>query len=120
MVNLGARHVVGAHYGLRDWLVQRVTAVVMLLWTLVVLGALMWNGGFDHASWKALWAGEFFRLLSFLFVASVLWHAWVGVRNITMDYLKPVALRLSVQSAVVAVLVLYLGWTLRILWGGAA
>lgn len=120
MVNLAAKHVVGAHYGLRDWLVQRVTAVVMLLWTLVVLGALMWNGGFDHASWKTLWAGEFFRLLSFLFVASVLWHAWVGVRNITMDYLKPVALRLTVQSAVVAVLVLYLGWTLRILWGGAA
>jgi succinate dehydrogenase / fumarate reductase membrane anchor subunit len=120
MVNLAARHVVGAHYGLRDWLVQRVTAVVMLLWTLVVLGALMWSGGFDHASWKTLWAGEFFRLLSFLFVASVLWHAWVGVRNITMDYLKPVGLRVAVQSAVVAVLVLYLGWTLRILWGGAA
>jgi succinate dehydrogenase / fumarate reductase, membrane anchor subunit len=120
MVNLAAKHVVGAHYGLRDWLVQRVTAVVMLLWTLVVLGALMWSGGFDHASWKTLWAGEFFRLLSFLFVASVLWHAWVGVRNITMDYLKPVGLRVAVQSAVVAVLVLYLGWTLRILWGGAA
>ena len=100
MVNLAAKHVVGAHYGLRDWLVQRVTAVVMLLWTLVVLGALMWSGGFDHASWKTLWAGEFFRLLSFLFVASVLWHAWVGVRNITMDYLKPVGLRVAVQSAV--------------------
>ena len=80
----------------------------------------MWSGGFGHASWKTLWAGEFFPLLSFLFVASVLWHAWVGVRNITMDYLKPVGLRVAVQSAVVAVLVLYLGCTLRILCGGAA
>ena len=120
MVNLAAKHVVGAHYGLRDWLVQRITAILMLLWTLVVLGALMWNGGFDHASWKALWASGLFRLLSFLFVASVLWHAWVGVRNIAMDYLKPVALRVAVQSAVVAVLVVYLGWTIRILWGAAA
>ena len=120
MLNLAAKHVVGAHYGLRDWLVQRITAILMLLWTLVVLGALMWNGGFDHASWKALWASDLFRLLSFLFVVSVLWHAWVGVRNITMDYLKPVALRVAVQSAVVAVLVLYMGWTIQILWGSAA
>ena len=120
MVNLAAKHVVGAHYGLRDWLVQRVTAVVMLAWTLVMLGALAWNGGFDHASWKALWASETFRLLSFLFAASVLWHAWVGVRNITMDYLKPVWLRLAVQSAVVAALVAYLGWTIRVLWGAGS
>ena len=116
MVNLAAKHVVGAHYGLRDWLVQRVTAVVMLLWTLVVLGALMWNGGFDHASWKALWASDLFRLLSFLFVVSVLWHAWVGVRNIAMDYLKPVGLRLTFQVVVVAVLVAYAGWTIQVLW----
>lgn len=119
-MNLAAKHVVGAHYGLRDWLVQRVTAVVMALWTLVLLGALLWNGGFDHASWRALWGSGAFRLVTFLFVVSVLWHAWVGVRNITMDYLKPVAVRVAVQAAVVAALVVYVGWTIRILWGGAA
>jgi succinate dehydrogenase / fumarate reductase, membrane anchor subunit len=117
VVNLAAKHVVGAHYGLRDWLVQRVTAVVMLLWTLLLLGALAWNGGFDHASWQALWASNAFRLASFLFAISVLWHAWVGVRNIAMDYVKPVWLRLTLQCAVIAVLVAYLGWTIRVLWG---
>ncbi|CAG1011245.1 succinate dehydrogenase / fumarate reductase, membrane anchor subunit [Rhizobiaceae bacterium] len=120
MVNLAARHVVGAHYGLRDWLVQRVTAVVMLLWTLVVLGAFLWNGGFDHASWKSLWASTAFRLVTFLFVASMLWHAWVGVRNIAMDYVKPVGLRLAVQSAAIAALVVYLGWTIQVLWGAGS
>ncbi|HEX7769872.1 MAG TPA: succinate dehydrogenase, hydrophobic membrane anchor protein, partial [Dokdonella sp.] len=84
-MNLQAKHVVGAHYGLRDWLVQRVTAIVITLWILLLLGALLWNGGFDHASWKALWASVAFRLVSFLFVVAVLWHAWVGVRNILMD-----------------------------------
>ena len=118
MVNVAAKEVVGAHYGLRDWLVQRITAIVMIAWTLLFLGALLWNGGFDHASWKALWASRVFRLLSFAFVVAVLWHAWVGVRNIAMDYLKPVALRLTLQCAVIVALVVYVGWTIEILWGG--
>lgn len=117
MVNLAAKHVVGAHYGLRDWLVQRVTAIVITLWIVLMLGALLWNGGFDHASWKALWASTAFRLVSFLFVVAVLWHAWVGVRNIAMDYLKPVWLRLTVDCVVLAAIVVYLGWAIQILWG---
>jgi succinate dehydrogenase / fumarate reductase membrane anchor subunit len=119
VVNLVAKHVVGAHYGLRDWLVQRVTAVVMVLWTLLFLGALMWHGGFDHATWKSLWSGNVFRLVTFLFVVAVLWHAWVGVRNIAMDYVKPAAVRLVIQCSVIAALVVYLGWTIQILWGGS-
>ena len=117
MVDIVAKHVVGAHYGLRDWLAQRVTAVVMTLWLAVFLFALAWHGGFSHESWRALWASAAFRLLSFAFMVAVLWHAWVGMRNIAMDYLKPVWLRLTVQSAILALLVLYLGWTIQVLWG---
>lgn len=117
MVNLKAKHVVGAHYGLRDWLVQRVTAIVITAWLVLMLGALLWHGGFDHASWMALWGSTPFRLATFLFVVAVLWHAWVGVRNIAMDYVKPVALRLVLQCAVIAALVAYLGWAIQILWG---
>ncbi len=117
MVTRTQRHVVGAHYGLRDWIAQRVTAVVMIVYTLVALGALAWNGGFDHESWKALWSSRAFRLATFLFAISVYWHAWVGVRNITMDYIKPTGVRLVVQSAVIAALVAYVGWTIQVLWG---
>jgi succinate dehydrogenase / fumarate reductase membrane anchor subunit len=117
MVDLVAKHVVGAHYGLRDWLVQRVTAIVMIAWLAVFLGCLLWHGGFEHATWRALWASAAFRLLSFAFMVAVLWHAWVGVRNIAMDYLKPVWLRLTFQCVVIALLVVYLGWTIQVLWG---
>ena len=120
MVDLTAKHVVGAHYGLRDWLVQRVTAIVMIAWLAVFLGALLWHNGFDQASWRALWAGAVFRLLSFAFMVAVLWHAWVGVRNIAMDYIKPVSLRLAFEVAVIALLVGYAGWTIQVLWGGVA
>ena len=110
---------VGAHYGLRDWLSQRITAVVMTLYSALLLGIVLWHGGLDYATWQALFAGNAFRVATFLFMASLLVHAWVGVRNILMDYVKPAGLRLALQCAVIALLVGYLGWTLAILWGGA-
>ena len=112
------RIVVGAHYGWRDWLVQRVTAVVMAVYALLILGLILWFGGFDYAAWKATFANEPFRLATFVFMLALLWHAWVGVRNIAMDYVKPVALRLSLQVAVIMALVAYAGWTIQTLWGG--
>jgi succinate dehydrogenase / fumarate reductase membrane anchor subunit len=111
------KRAVGAHYGWRDWLSQRVTAVVMLVYTLLVLGIVLWNGGLDYALWKSLFASGAFRLATFLFMAAVLYHAWVGMRNITMDYVKPASLRLLVQAAFICVLVAYGGWTIDILLG---
>jgi succinate dehydrogenase / fumarate reductase membrane anchor subunit len=108
---------VGAHYGLRDWLSQRVTAVVITLYTILVLGLVLWNGGLDYATWKAVFANGAFRVATFLFMASLLWHAWVGVRNILMDYAKPAGLRLVLEIVVICVLVAYAGWTIAILWG---
>jgi succinate dehydrogenase / fumarate reductase membrane anchor subunit len=111
------RQAVGAHYGLKDWLVQRVTAVLMALYTLLVLAIALWNGGIDHALWKSLFASGAFRLASFLFMVALLYHAWIGVRDIFLDYIKPVGLRLALEVATVAVLVAYLGWTIQLLWG---
>ena len=109
---------VGAHYGLFDWLVQRITAVVMALYVLLIAGIALWNGGFDYVLWRALFGNATFRIATFLLMASVLYHAWVGAREIYMDYLKPVWLRLTVQAATIVLLVAYLGWTIQILWGG--
>lgn len=114
MVN---RQVVGAHYGLRDWLSQRVTAVVMTVYTLLFVVALMRLPQFDHDSWKALWAVPMMRYATVLFVLSLLLHAWVGVRNIFMDYIKPTGLRLTLHSLVILALVWYGVWSVQILWG---
>jgi succinate dehydrogenase / fumarate reductase membrane anchor subunit len=111
------RQAVGAHYGLKDWLLQRVTAVLMALYTLLLLAIALWNGGLDYPLWQALFAHGVFKLATFLFMVALLYHAWIGVRDIFMDYLKPVGLRLSLQVAAVAVLIAYLGWTIQLLWG---
>jgi succinate dehydrogenase / fumarate reductase membrane anchor subunit len=117
VVTRALRSSVGAHYGAMDWLAQRISAIVMALYTLVLLGIVMWNGGLDYARWSAVLANNPFRLLTFLFMVALLYHAWVGVRDIYMDYIKPVGVRLLVQVVSVALLIAYLGWTIQILWG---
>jgi succinate dehydrogenase / fumarate reductase membrane anchor subunit len=108
---------VGAHYGLRDWLSQRVSAVVMTLYTVLLLGIVLWHGGLDYATWRELFAGNAFRIATFLFMVALFIHCWVGVRNILMDYAKPLSVRLTLQIVVICVLIAYSGWTIQVLWG---
>lgn len=111
-----SRIVVGAHYGWRDWLAQRVTAVIMAVYT-VILGAVLLSGApFDYGAWRGLFAQGWMRVATLLFAVSVAWHMWIGVRDILMDYVKPVALRLALQVIVVLTVAGYLGWTVQILW----
>jgi succinate dehydrogenase / fumarate reductase membrane anchor subunit len=117
MLTAGEQRAGSAHYGWRDWLSQRVTAVIMLLYTLLVIGILMWHGGLDYPVWKSMFASGAFRLATFLCMMALLFHAWVGVRNIAMDYIKPTGIRLTLQMVVLSVLVAYAGWTIEVLWG---
>ena len=110
------RIVVGAHYGLKDWLAQRVTAVVMALYVLFMLFAVPFAAS-GYAGWRGLMANGLVRFATFLFIVSLCYHAWIGVRDIYMDYVKPAGLRLALQAATVALLVAYLGWTIQLLWG---
>ena len=114
MVN---RQVVGAHYGLRDWLAQRVTAVVMAIYTFLFLAVLAGMPQPDYSHWKALWALPVVRYATVLFLLSLLVHAWIGIRNIFMDYIKPTGLRLALHVVVILALVWYAVWAVQILWG---
>ena len=112
-----ARVIVGAHYGWKDWLAQRMTAVVMALYTLLLLGIALYEGGIDYATWTGLFAHPAFRIATLLFGLALLWHAWIGMRDIWMDYIKPAGLRLTLETATVIVLVGYLAWLVEVLWG---
>lgn len=116
MVAVVKRVVVGAHYGLRDWLAQRVSAALLALYTLllaVVLGTLP---GLDYWHWKALWQLPVMRYMTVVVLLGLYYHAWVGVRDIIMDYVKDAGLRLVLYVIVIAALVGYTAWTVEILW----
>ena len=70
----------------------------------------------DYWQWKVLWQTPLVRYATVLFIASLLLHAWIGVRNIFMDYVKLDGLRLALEVLVLLLIALYFGWTVQILW----
>ncbi|HEX7688916.1 MAG TPA: succinate dehydrogenase, hydrophobic membrane anchor protein [Burkholderiaceae bacterium] len=110
------RVVVGAHYGLRDWLVQRATAVVMAIFTVALVLQLLMPGPLDYDRWAGIFAHQWMKLLTFVTIVSILWHAWVGVRDVLMDYVQAVAWRLVLQVAAIVWLVGCAGWALQVIW----
>ena len=110
------RIVTGAHYGLRDWLAQRITAVIIAIYSVIAVCVLVSGRPISFTVWRDLFSQGWMRVATLLFMVSLAWHAWVGVRDILMDYIKPTGLRLAMQIATLLVLATYLGWTVQILW----
>ncbi|MFZ6871198.1 succinate dehydrogenase, hydrophobic membrane anchor protein [Undibacterium sp. Di27W] len=116
--NIGPKRlVVGASYGLRDWLAQRVTAIIMALYTVILLGLFLTGTNFTQAGWAGIFAMQWFKLATFSVVICLLYHAWVGMRDIWMDYVThSVLLRLVFQVATIVWLIACAGYAAQILW----
>jgi succinate dehydrogenase / fumarate reductase membrane anchor subunit len=117
-VNYGSRRtVVGAHYGMRDWLSQRVTAALMALFTVIVLAQVVFTRGpIGYDKWAGIFASQWMKVLTFSVIAALLWHVWVGMRDVLMDYIKPVWMRLVLQVFVIVWLTGCAGWAVQVLW----
>ncbi|MBL8337019.1 MAG: succinate dehydrogenase, hydrophobic membrane anchor protein [Rhodoferax sp.] len=117
-VNFGSKRlVVGAHYGLRDWLSQRVTAGLMALFTVVLLAQLLLRKGpLGYDQWAGIFAAQWMKVFTFVIIVALLYHVWVGVRDIWMDYVKSAAVRLCLQIATLVWLVGCAGWAIQVLW----
>jgi succinate dehydrogenase / fumarate reductase membrane anchor subunit len=113
MVN---RIVVGAHYGLKDWIAQRATAVIMAVYTVIFAVAALATCPTTFEAWRGLFANGFMKFATFLFFLALFYHAWIGIRDIWMDYVKPTGLRLTLHVVTIAALVGYAGWAAQILW----
>ena len=111
------RNPVGAHYGTGGWLLQRLTALFMAIYTIGLAACLLWHAPSSYADWKSILSGNVARISTMFFFAALLYHAWIGMRDILMDYVKPSGLRLAMQVAVGVTLAFYLIWSASILWG---
>ena len=110
------RTVVGAHYGLRDWLSQRVTATLMALFTIALLVQVLWPGEMGYDRWAGIFSAQWMKVITFTLIISLAYHAWVGMRDIWMDYLKPVGIRLTLHVFTLVWLVGCAGWAVQVLW----
>jgi succinate dehydrogenase / fumarate reductase membrane anchor subunit len=115
--NFGSRRiVVGAHYGLRDWLSQRATAALMALFTVALIVQVLLPGEMGYDKWAGIFSRQWMKALTFVVIVSLLIHVWVGMRDIWMDYVKPVAVRLVLQVFTLVWLVGCAGWAVQVLW----
>ncbi|MBH1965219.1 MAG: succinate dehydrogenase, hydrophobic membrane anchor protein [Comamonadaceae bacterium] len=117
-VNYGSKRlVVGAHYGLRDWLSQRFTGALMAVFTLIVLVQVLVNKGpMGYDKWAGIFSSQWMKVLTFSVIVGLAWHAWVGIRNVFMDYVKPVGLKLVLDTLTLIWLVGCAGWAVQVLW----
>jgi len=111
------RVVVGAHYGLRDWLIQRISAGVMVLYSSAMVIYLLLQPYVNYDVWSYLFSDLVVRTFTLLFFLSLFYHAWIGVRDVVMDYVKPPGARLAIHVLVILTLLLYAIWVVQILWG---
>jgi succinate dehydrogenase / fumarate reductase membrane anchor subunit len=110
------RVVVGAHYGLRDWLAQRATATIMAIYTVILLGWFFAAHDFSYEGWASIFAIQWMKLATFVTMLAVFYHAWVGIRDIWMDYVKPLGVRLTLQVLTIVWLLGCAGYAAQILW----
>ena len=115
--NFGSKRiVVGAHYGLRDWLAQRVTSAIMAFFTFAVVVQMLLPGPMGYDKWAGIFSHQWMKALTFVVIVAMLWHVWVGVRDVLMDYVKALGPRLTLQVVTIVWLVGCAGWAIQVIW----
>jgi len=89
----------------------------MTLFTLIVLVQVLFTQGpLGYEGWAGIFAAQWMKVLTFAVIASLLYHVWVGMRNIWMDYVKPAGARLVLHMITLVWLVGCAGWAIQVLW----
>lgn len=102
--------------GLHDWMIQRVSALIMLAYTIYLTYFVVTTGDVTFAAWQALFATSFMKVFSLLALASVVVHAWIGLWIVSTDYMPKLAIRMVFQVLVIVMCLALLIWGTQILW----
>ncbi len=102
--------------GLHDWMIQRVSAVILAVYVIYLSIFVFSTPHLQYSVWQALFAQTSFKIFSFLAIASLCFHAWIGLWIISTDYLKPMAIRMVFQVLVIISCFAFLLWGAQILW----
>ena len=114
---IGAKRlVVGAHYGVGNFLLQRLTALILVVFFAILAVRLVAAGTLDYVAWARVFVPIWMKVLTLVAILALLYHAWIGVKDIWMDYVKPVWVRLTLQTLTALWLLACAVWSVQILW----
>lgn len=103
--------------GMHDWLLQRVSALILGIYSVFIIGFFLQNPSVDYPTWKALFANTTFKIFTILALLSIVLHAWIGLWTVSTDYIKHTATRLSVQLVVIFTCLSLFVWGIMAIWG---
>lgn len=102
--------------GLRDWIIQRVTAVYLAVYAIGLFVYVLLHKSMSYHQWTALFSMLWFQIASVLCLIALAWHAWIGIWTVITDYIKPPCIRSTVQLLVILALCVYVLWGVEIIW----
>lgn len=102
--------------GLRDWIIQRLSAVYMAIYSIIFIIYLVCHTALSYAEWHYLFTQTSVKIATILFIAALMAHAWIGIWTVFTDYIKCFILRCILNSLVLLVLAACLIWGVMILW----
>ena len=108
--------VVGAGFGFKGWLIQRVSAFLILTYILYAVAMLLYIQPSSHSDWVGFFNSTVTKYLTLLAFLATFYHAWVGSKDIIMDYVKPTLIKLSLYITLITVFSFYLIWITDILF----
>ncbi|GAB2795401.1 succinate dehydrogenase, hydrophobic membrane anchor protein [Halomonas shantousis] len=103
--------------GVSDWLIQRVSAIILAIYTVFLVGYLLLHPNLDYFTWSHLFSQTWMRIFSLLAFISLAAHAWIGLWTVSTDYLKQTGVRFGFQVVVILALFVFLVWGIQVLWG---
>ncbi len=103
--------------GLKDWLIQRISAIYFAVYSLFLLGFLIFHPQLQYSQWHSLFHCIIFQIASVIALLMLSLHTWIGIWTVTTDYLNCTVLRLTIQVLVFLLLLAQFLWGLTIVWG---
>ena len=104
--------------GVADWVVQRVSALILAAYTVVMVVWLAVNGGeLTFAQWQVFMGQTWMRIFTLLTVLALAGHVWIGLWKVATDYMKKGAVRVAFLGRVAISLFVYVVWAISIVWG---
>ena len=103
--------------GFKDWLIQRMSAVYFLAYSLFLAVFFIYHAPLEFAAWQMLFSCIYFQIATVIAVVALSLHAWIGLWTVTTDYLKCSCMRLAVQMLILLWLLAQFVWVIMIVWG---
>ncbi|MBV9576191.1 MAG: succinate dehydrogenase, hydrophobic membrane anchor protein [Gammaproteobacteria bacterium] len=111
------KSVLGAHHqGLREWIIQRISAIMMAVFSIAFVIYIVFHPDLSYAEWHNLFSLQWVKISTILFITALLYHAWIGMWTIFTDYIKSYVLRSILNFFVLLMLFACFFWALLILW----